>query len=225
MDGTKISGRNSTILLGGSSTALYAICDIASKFEIDRKIGTEEIITYCEVEPVAGAQTGSIKGTLYAKKGSPGVVVSIAVTNGGSNFTSAPTVVFAGGAGTGAAAKAVIDAVTKTVTAVLVTSNGSGYTSAPTISFTGGGGTGAAATAKITGYNSDWLEPLFSGNLTTGGRIYYEIHPDGDATGKPSYTGYFVPTGWKMNFPEDKGSWSFDFDGITNGWPTIAAQS
>ena len=99
MDGTKISGRNSTILLGGSSTALYAICDIASKFEIDRKIGTEEIITYCEVEPVAGAQTGSIKGTLYAKKGSPGVVVSIAVTNGGSSYSSTPTVTITNASG------------------------------------------------------------------------------------------------------------------------------
>lgn len=225
MDGIKLSGRNTTIRLGTSSTALYAICDVAAKFEFDRKNSVEEVVTYCEVEPVAGAQTGSIKGTLYVKKANPGVVVSIAVTNGGSGYTSAPTVTFTSGGGSGATATAAIDPITGKVISVIVTANGSGYTSAPTIAFSGGGGTGAAATAKITGYNSDWLEPLFTGTNNVASRIYFDIRPDGDGTGKPSYTGYFVPSGWKMNFPESQGAWSFDFDGTTNGWPTISAQA
>lgn len=225
MDGIKLSGRNTSILLGTSATALYSICDVAAKFEFDRKNGVEEVITYCEVEPVSGALTASIKGTLFVKKSNPGVVVSIAVTNGGSNYTSAPTVTFTSGGGTGATAKAAIDPVTGKVISVIVTANGSGYTTAPTIAFSGGGGTGAAATAKIAGYNSDWLEPLFAGTNNVASRIYFEIRPDGDGTGKPAYTGYFIPSGWKMNFPESQGAWSFDFDGTTNGWPTISAQA
>jgi hypothetical protein len=224
MQGNKITGKNATVLLGASATAMYAVCDIAAKIEVDRKKNVEEIITYCEVEPVDGAGTASMKGTLYAKKGAIGVLVSIAVTAGGSGYTSAPTVSFTGGGGTGAAATAVIDPQTGKVIAVIVTNNGSGYTSAPAVSFTGGGGTGAAATAKIAGYNADWLEPLFEGSNSVGGRIYYEIRPDGDGTGKPTYTGYFLPGGWKMAMPEDKGAWSFEFDGTCNGWPARALQ-
>lgn len=225
MDGVKISGRNATMRLGTSATALYAICDVAAKFQIDRKNAVEEVITYCEVEPVAGAQTASLSGSIYVKKAIPGVVVSIAVTSGGSGYTSAPSVTFTGGGGASATATAAIDPVSRQVISVMVTNNGLGYTSAPTIAFTGGGGTGATATAKITGYNSDWLEPLFAGANNVESRIYFDIRPDGDGTGKPSYTGYFVPGGWKMNFPESSGPWSFDFDGTTNGWPTISAQA
>ena len=77
-----------------------------------------------------------------------GAVTSIAVTAGGSGYTSAPTVVLTGGGGSGATATATITA--NAVTSVAVNLNGSGYTSAPIVTFTGGGGTGAAATATIT---------------------------------------------------------------------------
>lgn len=224
MQGNKITGKNATVMLGASATALYAVCDIAAKLEVDRKNNVEEVVTYCEVEPVAGANTASMKGTLFAKKAALGVVSAINVTAGGSGYTSAPTVSFTGGGGTGAAATAVIDPQTGKVISVIVTNNGSGYTSAPTVSFTGGGGTSAAATAKINGYNSEWMEPLFEGVSSVGGRIYYEIRPDGDGTGKPTYTGYFLPGGWKMSMPEDKGAWAFEFDGTCNGWPGRALQ-
>lgn len=76
-----------------------------------------------------------------------GSVASVAVTNGGTNYTSAPTVAFTGGGGTGATGTAVI--VGDEVVSVTITDAGSGYTSAPTISFTGGDGTDAAATAEL----------------------------------------------------------------------------
>ena len=75
-------------------------------------------------------------------------VASIAVTSGGSGYTTAPTVTFTGGAGVGASATAAISG--GAVTTVTVVLPGSGFTSAPTIGFTGGGGTGAAATATLT---------------------------------------------------------------------------
>jgi hypothetical protein len=78
----------------------------------------------------------------------PGLA-SVAVFPGGSGYTSAPTVQFSGGGGTGAAATATIDA-SGAVSGVIVTNSGAGYTSAPTVQFTGGGGTGAAATATLS---------------------------------------------------------------------------
>lgn len=79
----------------------------------------------------------------------PGVS-TVSVTTGGSGYTTAPTVTFAGGGGgTGATGFATIDGDGK-VTGVTITNAGSGYGSAPTIQFTGGGGTGAVATATLT---------------------------------------------------------------------------
>jgi hypothetical protein len=74
-------------------------------------------------------------------------VASITVTSGGSGYTSAPTVSFTGGGGTGAVATTWVAG--GQVTSVEVTNPGSGYTSAPTVNFTGGGGGGATATAYL----------------------------------------------------------------------------
>lgn len=75
-------------------------------------------------------------------------VTSVVVTNGGSSYTSAPSVSFSGGGGSGAAATATLNG--NAVSSITMTSYGSGYTSAPSVSFSGGGGSGAAATAYIT---------------------------------------------------------------------------
>jgi hypothetical protein len=73
----------------------------------------------------------------------------ISLTNGGSGYTSAPTVAFSGGGGSGAAATCTING-SGAVDSITLTNSGSNYTSAPTISFTGGGGTAAAATATLS---------------------------------------------------------------------------
>ena len=75
-------------------------------------------------------------------------VSSITVTNGGSGYTSAPTVTISGGSGTGATATATVEG--GAVTAVTITDNGYNYTSVPTVAFSGGGGSSAAATAAIS---------------------------------------------------------------------------
>ncbi len=74
-------------------------------------------------------------------------VESVAVTAGGSGYTSAPTVAFTSVRGSGAAGTAVLT--NGVVTSVIITDPGSGYVSAPYVSFTGGGGTGAEATANV----------------------------------------------------------------------------
>jgi hypothetical protein len=75
-------------------------------------------------------------------------VTQVNMTNNGTGYTSAPTVSFSGGGGSGAAGTAAVAADGK-VYGVYITNYGSGYTSAPTVSFTGGGGSGAAGTAFI----------------------------------------------------------------------------
>ena len=79
------------------------------------------------------------------------IVTGVAVTNGGSGYTSAPTVSFkpypVTGTGTGAAATATIDG---RVASIAIVNGGSGY-AAPTVTLSGGGGTGALASATING--------------------------------------------------------------------------
>ena len=84
----------------------------------------------------------------YQPAVTPGVA-SVNVGSGGSGYTTAPTVAFSGGGGTGAAGFATIE--NGVVSGVTITSPGSGYTSTPTVTFSGGGGgTGATATATMT---------------------------------------------------------------------------
>ena len=75
------------------------------------------------------------------------IVNSIALTNGGSGYTSVPAVVFTGTNATVSTATAVI--APTSVASLTVTTGGTGYTTAPTVVFTGGGGTGAVATANV----------------------------------------------------------------------------
>jgi hypothetical protein len=75
----------------------------------------------------------------------PDTIGTLTLTAAGSGYTSAPTVNFTGGDGTGAAATAVLGFGVDTIT---VTAGGSGYTAA-TVAITGGGGSGATATATI----------------------------------------------------------------------------
>lgn len=89
-------------------------------------------------------QTSGLRATATATISAG--VTSTTTLVGGSGYTSAPTIAFTGGAGSGAAATATI---TKGVFSFTSLVGGTGYTVAPTISFTGGAGTGAAATATV----------------------------------------------------------------------------
>jgi hypothetical protein len=118
-------------------------------------------------------------------------VVGTFVTAVGTGYTTAPTVTFSGGGGTGATGTAIVDG--GAVVGILITNAGTGYTTAPTITFTGGGGTGATATA-IVGENDNLageFSILPSGDLTiqntSGGKAtidgagvsrVFDINPD-----------------------------------------------
>ena len=89
----------------------------------------------------APTATASISGG----GGQAGKINTIAVTAGGTGYTTA-TVTISGGGGSGGAATANLGT-TNQVTAINVTNGGSGYTSAPTVVLNGGGCGSACATA------------------------------------------------------------------------------
>jgi hypothetical protein len=93
-------------------------------------------------------ETGVIRyPSQFTQDNSDNGVQLVSVLNGGSDFETAPNVIFSGGGGTGATAVAtVVDGV---VTKVIITNPGSGYTSAPEVTLVGGGGSGASASSTI----------------------------------------------------------------------------
>ncbi|MFT9163811.1 MAG: hypothetical protein ABF504_01905 [Komagataeibacter saccharivorans] len=76
--------------------------------------------------PVADTSTATATATLTSE-----AVSAIAVSDGGTGYTSAPAVTISGGGGTGATATATVE--NGAVTGFTVTAGGSGYTSAPTV--------------------------------------------------------------------------------------------
>ena len=93
-----------------------------------------------EFEGISATATVSVSGSLFA----------VNVDNGGSGYTTAPTVGIVGGDPTvEASATATITA--GVVTAISVSASGEGYQSVPTVVLSGGGGEGASATAVVRG--------------------------------------------------------------------------
>lgn len=80
-----------------------------------------------------------------------GSVGTIAITNAGTGYTSAPSVtISAPNDANGVQATAYATVANSTVTSIYVTEAGTGYTTAPTVTFSGGGGANVAAVAGVT---------------------------------------------------------------------------
>jgi hypothetical protein len=122
-----------------------------------------------------------------------GRVTSVTVTNGGSGYTSAPTVSFTHTPGCvqGNCVTATATVNGGQVTGVTVVNRGMGYCLAPTVSFSGGGGTGAAATASVAGslermedlvWYKNFMKNVHAGTAVVGhtitGAINCGITPD-----------------------------------------------
>ena len=125
---------------------------------------------YPSTTPAIKQVNGDVTGPWVA--GASGSVASIAVTNGGANYTGIPNVSLSGGGGTGAAATAVIEG---GVASVTVSNGGRGYTVAPAVVFTGGNGFGATATANVSG--------MVAGITVTAAGSGYRTNPTVTITG------------------------------------------
>jgi phage tail sheath protein FI len=80
-----------------------------------------------------------------------GLITGASIGNGGTGYTSAPTVTISDGSGGGFGAAGYAEIAAGKVVGVVITKAGADYTN-PVITFTGGGGTGATATAILTRY-------------------------------------------------------------------------
>lgn len=89
------------------------------------------------------------------------VVSALTITNGGTGYTTAPTVTItrAGADTTGAGATATATIAGGVVTGLTITNRGSLYQTNPDVTFSGGGGTGAAATATVASPATRALAP------------------------------------------------------------------
>jgi hypothetical protein len=84
-----------------------------------------------------------------------GPVARVAIVNGGTGYTSTPTVSFSGGGGSGATATAVLGPeMTGYISSITVDNGGAGYTSAPTVTLEGNA-TATAALATTGGSTVD----------------------------------------------------------------------
>ena len=104
-------------------------------------------------------------------------VGSIAVTNGGTGYTSQPTVTISAPPDTESAIQATAGVVTivgGVITAIAVGNPGRGYTSPPTITISGGGGTSAAASATIIEADLDNAVSVFRRFTVTVDRYFNE---------------------------------------------------
>ena len=93
--------------------------------------------TYARIQDTSLTFSSPVKG-----------IASLALTAGGTGYSSVPTVGFTGGGGSGAAATAIISGV---VSSLALGQGGTGYGTGTTVSITGGGGSGATATATVSG--------------------------------------------------------------------------
>jgi len=103
-------------------------------------------------------------------------VSSITINDGGSDYGStAPTITFSGGGGSGAAATATLT--NGKVSSISITAGGSGYTSVPTVTFThatGGKGLGAGKHYPI------WIKRTIAAGQTAVDDVTFILSVQGD---------------------------------------------
>jgi hyaluronate lyase len=124
---------------GGTSSAILTL-NFTDEFDVLRLKWRDTLIT----DVTASKTTSSINSRSAGYQTSMlYTITGIKVINGGSGYTSAPTVEITGGGGSGATATATVSA--GKVSAITVVNGGSGYTTMPTVTLIGGGGTAATA--------------------------------------------------------------------------------
>lgn len=133
--------------------SIDAVGGITSAEFVKYGIGYETDFTATLIAQAGQATTGTGQTALNISTVNSGVT-SIQVNNGGSGYTSTPTVALSGGGFSSAATVGSVTVVDGVVTEIKVATNGSGYTTTPAVIITGGGGTGASATATVGQVNN-----------------------------------------------------------------------
>ena len=136
---------------------------------------------------VVGLAANNSRGHIF-NDASTAEVVRVLITNGGSGYSTAPTVGFTGGAA--APRHRPCPRLRWRCTTIFITNPGSGYTSAPTVAFTGGAGAAAAATSVLgnpagdMGVYSNFVEytgvDMFDSGITGRVGIYFNYSKTND---------------------------------------------
>ena len=134
---------------GSGATATCTLEAAAVKTSTVTAGGTKYASLISLVDKATAVSTAPISTDKAVAVAESAVMANWMTDNGGSGYSSAPTVSFSGGGGSGAAGTASVS--NGKVTAVSITSGGSGYSSAPSISYSGGGGSGAGGTVILSG--------------------------------------------------------------------------
>lgn len=144
----------------------------------------------------------------------PGTINRIEVMNGGSGYTSTPSVTITGN-GTGATATAVMSG--DTVSYIVITNPGQGYTWA-NVTITGNGSvsaTGRAIISPIKGHGSNAVEELYGGNVISS------VTFDGDEAGKFPVNIKFRQIGLIANPTMNGSSTIADLTGVNIQYTTL----
>lgn len=167
----------------------------------------EGVYGFLGAESVVGFQPKILLAPGFTHQRRTAAVSGVSVSNQGTGYTSAPTVSFTGGGGTGAAAIATV--LGGKVTTVTVTNPGTGYTSAPTVAFSGGGGSGAVATASYGTVGNAVVAEM----LGIAERLRAVILADGPSTTDAAAIAYAGDFGSKRVYVCDPGITKTDSDG------------
>ncbi len=135
---------------------------------------SDVLLMFAEAEnEVSGPSQAAVDAVnLVRRRGWSNGVKTITISNGGSGYTTAPTVTITGGGGIGAAATAVIaggrvTGISLNPDAITGTAVGSNYTTPPTVTISGGGGGGATASATIYSVSEADLTPAQTSSKDT----------------------------------------------------------
>jgi len=129
-------------------------------------------VRYIASQPAVGADTALSNQWDVEDNAVDGAIYHVKVTNGGSGYTSAPTVAIEGDGSSATATATVSNGV---VTGVTITNAGAGYNFAR-VTFTGGGGSAAAARPVIGpkgGFGADPRNDLRAHYITTNISLTY----------------------------------------------------
>jgi hypothetical protein len=123
-------------------------------------IGYETDFTSTLIASQASTVTGA-GGTSLNISTSSNAITGVTINNGGTGYTSTPTINFVGGGYTTLATVLSVERSAGVITKINISNSGAGYVTLPEIQITGGGGSGASATAIIgSRYNYNISEAL-----------------------------------------------------------------
>lgn len=190
---------NLTGTVNSAKVVFIIVEDDADPFTvIDRLVGNEALRTGMWGWLDSGKDLGVIPRLIcvpgYMNQTVDGVS-TIAITNGGADYTTA-SVAISGGAGTGATAEAVIES--GVITGITITNGGNGFTSDPTVTITGDG-SGATASATFSQLGNRVCAAL----PTILGRLNAITIPEGPATGREAAINWLetLPASMRMFHP------------------------